>query len=111
MLGSPEEVLLPVSPLEPEVAVEGDLRRGVIGRVGSGHAGNEASEPRVLKDPGRPKSDEVEHSNVTQLPFISCPSCAGGNPRDRMHRRQPDSSQKMIPDVALDCGWPEIEGP
>ena len=72
---------------------------------------SEAREPCILRDPGAPTESEVEHHNVTHLPFRAwCPACVEGKARDRPHKRQEDENEKRLPEVVFDYGFMGTEG-
>ena len=72
---------------------------------------SEAREPCILRDPGAPTESEVEHHNVTHLPFRAwCPACVEGKARDRPHKRQEDENEKRLPEVVFNYGFMGTEG-
>ena len=72
----------------------------------------EANNPILLKDPGKPSAREIEQHNITHMPFRSwCPSCVAGKATNRAHRRQDEESRdKQVPEIVFDYGFLSGEG-
>ena len=63
---------------------------------------SEARIPRMLKDPKKPSSKEVEQHNLTHIPFRDwCPFCVQGGAPNKNHSRQGDN-EYGLPHIACD---------
>ena len=64
---------------------------------------NEATAPRVLKDPGQPSQKDIDDHAATHLPFRSwCSECVRGRKNNPAHRRASDFDAGAVPSVHLD---------
>ena len=72
--------------------------------IGDDEEQEEGRKPRVLKDPKKPKPEEVEEHMKTHLPYRSwCPHCVRARGIDSSHRASRNTEEgKAIPTVHAD---------
>ena len=70
----------------------------------------EARKPKIMRDPGAPTRKEVDHHNITHLPFRPwCPSCVIGQAKDKSHKRDV-VDDKSVDEIVFDYGFLGSEG-
>ena len=72
----------------------------------------EAEEPRVIRDPGKPSAREIEQHNMTHLPFRAwCSTCVAGRAKEDPHRKVAAEVKELgVPIVSSDFCFPGQQG-